>query len=359
MLELKMCPECGVPELINSEYLWLNNGDIIDSRAQSSRMVVIETQNLDLLFRNIAQIIGSEIEHLVITAGRRACRIFLLPFVPGETREKIRNKEIDYELIDAMFRDVARVNGIGDYRPVDKRYEQDEKDYCTVSIGEPHCLPMAVSAHVGAIECLTEVDHGYKYEEVSPNVYRITTLPSPHSEELSKRMWTEPYHHRDGDVELERCATCGGPKALSGYQWYPDRGVIINKPTDRRMGILGNAELDPIFHELEEELGDTIPRAVVEAQRRFTRSGFYTLDDVTDEGDFRNQLALRGLGNLKKLEMKKTGMSMHVENVAMPYIVIGLSQGFFEIGFDLETAVDWELSEEGDLQVEVKPMTYE
>ena len=247
MLELKMCPECGVPELINSEYLWLNNGDIIDSRAQSSRMVVIETQNLDLLFRNIAQIIGSEIEHLVITAGRRACRIFLLPFVPGETREKIRNKEIDYELIDAMFRDVARVNGIGDYRPVDKRYEQDEKDYCTVSIGEPHCLPMAVSAHVGAIECLTEVDQGYRYEEVSSDLYNITAFPSPHQEELSSRMWVKPFEHRDGDIEFERCGTCGGPKILSVYQWHADRGIIVNNTTGRRISIQGEAQLSPVF----------------------------------------------------------------------------------------------------------------
>jgi hypothetical protein len=355
-LELKLCPECGVPELINSEYLWLNNGDIVHSRAQSSRMVVIDTQNLDLLFRNIAQIIGTDLEHLVITAGRRACRIFLLAFVTGEIREKIRKKEIDYELIDAMFRDVARANGIGDYRPVDKRYEQDEKDYCTVSINEPHCLPMAVSAHVGAIESLTEVDQGYRYEEVSPDLYNITAFPSPHQEELSSRMWVKPFEHRDGDIEFERCGTCGGPKILSVYQWHAERGIIVNNTTGRRISIQGEPQLGPVFNELEAELGDTVPRAVVEAQRRFTKSGFYTLDDITDEGGFRTQLALRGLGNLRELKMRKTGMSMRVESAALPYMVVGLSQGFFEMGFGVDSTVDWELSEEGNLQVEIRPV---
>ncbi len=89
-MELKMCPECGVPELINSEYLWLNNGDIIDSRAQSSRMVVIETQNLDLLFRNIAQIIGSEIEHLIITTARRAYRVYLGALRGGDLQVEVK-----------------------------------------------------------------------------------------------------------------------------------------------------------------------------------------------------------------------------------------------------------------------------
>ena len=358
-MELKLCPECGVPEIIAREHRWLNNGDVVQSRAQTSRMVFIETENLDPLFRGIAQIIGTDIEGMIITAGRRAYRVYLEAFVPKETREKIQNKELDYEPIDAVFRDLGRFNGVGSYDFVDRRYEQDEQDYDTVSIKKPYSIPMTVSAHVGAIECLTGVDQGYKYEEVSPDVYNITAFPSPHPVELKERMWFEPFQHREGDLELEKCGTCGGPKALGGYEWDPDRGITINRFTGRRMAIQGSALVDPVFHELEAELGDTVPRVVVEAQRRFTRSGFYTMDDITDEGDFRTQLALRGMGNLKQLEMKRKGMNMRLENVALPLIVIGQAQGFFEMGFGVDTTVEWELSEEGDLQVEVKPVSHE
>jgi len=48
-----------------------------------------------------------------------------------------------------------------------------------------------------------------------------------------------------------------------------------------------------------------------------------------------------------------------LENVALPLIVIGQAQGFFEMGFGVDTTVEWELSEEGDLQVEVKPVSHE
>jgi hypothetical protein len=134
--------------------------------------------------------------------------------------------------------------------------------------------------------------------------------------------------------------------------------VIANINNRRRIAIQGDAMLDPIFAELESELGDTIPRVVVESQRRFTRSGFYTLEDITNEGDFRTQLALRGLGYLKELEMRRKGMRMRIENVALPLIVLGLAQGFFEIGFGLEeTVVDWEISKDGTLEAEVKPNT--
>ena len=360
MNSLERCPECGLPQIVTSEHSWLNNGDIVQSRNHSSRMVFIETENLDPLFAGIEEIIGAPIEHMVITAGRRAYRGYLRSFVPEKVREKIRNREIDYEPIDAAFRDIGRINGVGSYKPVGRRYEQDENDYDTVSITEPHSVPLTVAAHVGAIELLTGVDQGFSYERMFPDLYHITSFPSPHSKELKERLWFHPHAHVDGDVELERCATCGGPKAMSSYQWYPDRGIVVNKVTRRRMAIQGDVLLDPVFQELQEELGDEVNRAVVEAQRRFTKSGFYTIEDITDEGDFRTQLALRGLGNLKELSMRRKGMRLRMENAALPLIIVGLAQGFFEIGFGTgATDVEWELSEDGGLEAEVTPRSQE
>jgi hypothetical protein len=355
-MEYKSCPECGAPEIATGEHIWLNNGDIVHKRAPSSRMIFLESENLDPVFHGIEQIIGVPIEHMIITTNRRAQCVYLGSFVPDKVLEKIRNREMDYEAVDVIFRDLGRIDGLGDYNLVERRYEQDEEDFDTVSIAEPHCVPMAVAAHVGAIEVLTGVDQGYRYEVVSPNVYHVTAYPSPHPEELSKRLWFQPYEHQDGDIELERCATCGGPKALSGYQWYTDRGVILNKTTRRRTTIMGDALLHPIFSELEEELGDEIPRAVVEAQRRFTKSGFYTIEDITGEADFRTQLALRGLGNLEELRMRQQGMHMRVANVVLPLILVGMFQGFFEMSFDLRSSnVEWLVSEKGDLEMEATP----
>jgi hypothetical protein len=355
-MALELCPECGVPKIATSEHLWSNNGDIVHSRAPSTRIIFLETENLDPLFRGIERIIGVPVEHMVITASRRAYRIYVNSFIPESIKEKIQRKEIDYGPLDAAFRDVAGLNGCGRYEEVSHRYEQDEDDYDTVTISEPFSIPMTVAAHLGTIECLTGVNQGYEYDEVSSGVYKITSFPSPHLEELKERLWFEPYQHRDGSLELEKCAACGGPKALAGYQWLPERGLIINRLTRRRMSISGNALLDPVFEELEQELGDEIPRAVVEAQRRFTKGGFYTMEDISEEGDFRTQLALRGLGNLQELTMKRQGMRMRLENAVLPLIVIGLAQGFFEMGFGLDASdVDWELSEDGVLDMEVKP----
>jgi hypothetical protein len=131
----------------------------------------------------------------------------------------------------------------------------------------------------------------------------------------------------------------------------------VNKHTGRRMAMLGPELLDVVFRALEAELGEAIPAAVVEAQRRFVKTGFYSIDEVSDEGDFRTQLALRGMGNLREINMGKDGLNMRIGNAAGHLLAVGMVQGLFEMAFDMPSNVQWELSDEGDLDVEVRPLS--
>jgi len=349
------CPECGVPMLVTSEHLWLDNGDIVQARDRNSRIIFMETENLTPIFRSLEEILGVPVEHMVITVARRAYRVYLRAFIPERVLEKIRRKEMDYEPVDAAFRELGKFNGAGRYELVKRRYERDDDDYDTVSVSEPYCLPLCVAAHVGAIEAITGRDQGYSYREVGPDLYHITAFPSPHPEELKDRLRFRPYEHREGSTELDRCATCGGPRALAEFRWHPDRGVILSGATGRRICIQGNALLEPVFQELEEELGESIPRAVVEAQRRFVTGGFYGPDDVPDEDGFRTYLALRGLGSLGEMRMERSGMRLRVENVAMHLLVAGLAQGFYELRYGTGSEADWQLTGDGTLELEVRP----
>ena len=44
-----------------------------------------------------------------------------------------------------------------------------------------------------------------------------------------------------------------------------------------------------------------------------------------------------------------------MENAALPLLTVGLTQGTFEKAFDVNSEVEWELSEDGDLNIEVSP----
>lgn len=69
----------------------------------------------------------------------------------------------------------------------------------------------------------------------------------------------ERYHSGEGDIRLKRCATCGAPSTLAKYRWDIDAGTIRSEATGRRMAIIGPAVIEPIFTELESELGEDIP----------------------------------------------------------------------------------------------------
>ena len=121
------------------------------------------------------------------------------------------------------------------------------------------------------------------------------------------------------------------------------------------MAIIHPSVLDPVFEELESELGDEIPKVVVEAQRQITQSGFYSVAEIIDADQFRTQLALRGIGNLKNMVMGLNGLRLTLDNACLHLMVVGMAQGLFELAYDTPSTVEWELSAEGDLEVEVVP----
>ena len=366
MQSVQLCPECKVPEIFSAENLWLNNGDIVQKRDQGSRLAFLECENLDPLFANIGEIIGMPIERMIINITARGVKSYLKRMIPEDIRSVLLSMkpgdavlgERCRQLIDPLTETntmLARIMGYGRYEHRGYRYERDEEDFSTIRVTEPYSVPLVVGSHIGHNAALVGGETAVDYEEISPGVYELIAHWAAGDEALEERLKIEEYVHKDGDVELERCGTCGGPAVFSGYEWDLDRGIIRNTFTGRRMAILGPSLLDPIFEELEAELGEAIPRAVVEAQRRFVKTGFYSIEEVRDEGDMRTQFALRGLGNLRQIEMGKKGVRARMDNTTLHLVVVGLIQGLFDMAFDIDSNVEWELSEENDLSVEVTP----
>ncbi len=241
--------------------------------------------------------------------------------------------------------------GSGVFDFVDMRYQGDQDDFFTVSITEPYSLLMCTATHSGAMEAIFGYPHEVTYSEEAAGVYHLRAFPSEHLEELKGRMPQDYYEHSKGDIELERCGTCGGPKALSTYRWNMDRGVITDEVSGRRIAVMSPSQIDPIFNELETELGETIPRVVVEAQRRFTKTGFYSMNDYADMEEFRKGLALRGVGNLQELKISRHAVRMRVENVVLPMMIVGTMQGIFDNAVGVNSVVDWHVSEQGNREL--------
>ena len=365
--ETPVCPECGVPIGITSEHLWLNNGEFVQLRRQDGRLAFLECENLDPLYKIIGEIIGMPVEHMIINATARGLRAYLSEFMPKETISLLRSMTPGNEALEKQCRQIldglsqasimiAKINGTGRYEGKEYRYENDLSDFSRTWIYEPYSIPFVVGSLMGNTAALVGGHHEVEYHQILHDVWEINSRRVAETDtELNERLSFTPFVHREGDIELEGCSSCSGPASLSHFKWHLDRGVVINTLTGRRMAILGPTLLDRVFEELEVELGDTIPRTIVEAQRRFVKTGFYSIEEVQDEGDMREQFALRGLGNLKEIKVGAKGVRARVDSAILHLIIVGLIQGLFEMAFDIESYAEWEYSGEGDLTVEVRP----
>ncbi len=356
MLDISTCPECNVPASFSAGQAWLNNGDITQKANSSARMVFLECENLDPLFANMGEIIGFPVEELIQNITSRGAAIYLGRLIPEELKELVRSREIDVGFLVKAIIHYSQVLGYGKYEFLGLRYEGDEEDYYRQRVMKPFSVPMAAGNLAGALAAAVGGEHSVTCEEVSPQVYEFTSSWTEFPTSITEKLSLKGYEHREGDLELEGCTSCGCPRALSDFRWLLEEGIIENRQTGRRMAVLGVEFLDNTFKVLEDELGKTVPAVVIEAQRRFTKTGFYSIEQVASQDEFRAQLALRGLGNLRMFRMGTWGLRMRIDNAAAHLLTVGMAQGLFEMALDVGSHVDWEFSRQGDLLVEVTPV---
>jgi hypothetical protein len=355
MTSLDRCPECGVPSHITSEHIWLNNGVIVQSRDSRNRMVFIDDTSIEPVFQGIEKIIGVPLEQILITAKRKAVKPYLDSLIPNMTKELLHKREMSWKPINEAFITQASLTGYGKYEVVDFRFENDAGDYIIENISEPYSVPLAAGDMTGAFELLFNCQLATECREISPNLYELKCHVAPHDDTMEGRMHFRHFPLKEGNVELDRCESCGGPAALSQYTWNPERGVILNDSNGTRM-VLTGMELDAIFHELEEELGEEIPGAVIKAKRDVVRHGSYPIEGRNRRG-MQTDLALRGMGNIVELQSNVKGLHMKIENAFLHLIEIGMVQGLYEKALDVETQLEWEFSEQGDLEINLTPIS--
>jgi hypothetical protein len=355
MLDVTLCAECGVPGPFSLGHRWLNNGDIVQTADGRVRMGFIECETLDPLFGNISAIVGASINPLIVNTASKGTAQYLKPLIPKEVKEMVEKGEISVEPFTQLFADFCQILGFGKYEFLAYRFQHDADDFSRTRILHPFSVPEAAGCYSGALCAVVGGEHSVSYQELSPGLFELVSHWTTSHRDQKESAQLHVYSHRDGDIELERCSTCGCPKAFKDYYWDLEKGVIVDGVTGRRLALLGYELLDALFNALEAERGDTVPRVIVEAQRRFVKTGFFSIDELSDEGDFRAQLAMRGMGNLQELRMGSQGMHLRVDNAACNLLMVGMVQGLFEMIFDVDSNVEWELSGQGDLQVDVKP----
>jgi len=353
---IERCGECGVPDRFHQLHRWLTNGDIVQAANQQARMAMVECDTVDDLFRAIGEAIGVSIDHMVINIIARGTQMYMDSLIPPAVKEMIRSKQMDIRVFSQGVMDICHAIGYGRYEFMDYRYENDADDFCRISIFKPFSILETSGAFAGVIASSVGGEHSVTYEEVSPGLFELTTTWTTYPEVLKERLQLNLYAPVAGDLELEKCPLCGTPTLLASMcEWDLENGVITNRDNGCRMTVLGPGLMDSVFEALEWELGDEIPRLVVDAQRRLVKEGLAPIDFSRPVEEVRRHLAVRGLGNLREFAMGAGGASLHLDNPCMRLPFIGLVQGSFERIFGTDSEVEWEESGENALVIAVKP----
>ncbi len=354
MAGMDVCAECGVPTAIAEEQVWLNSGVIVQGTNLSWRIIFTESTGLDSLFSTLEETVGEPIDARVVEASGRSTIFYFENLIRPEIRAMMQGKLIGMDVITEAMMAAAQRNGFGKYELVDLRYEGNEDDYIVIRVTEPFSVPLTVGTLAGSVQIVTGDPQTASLRELPGGVYEITTRVSggPY---ISGELETRPYYHRDGDIYLERCPTCGVPKGLANLRWDLGRGVILDHRTGTRMISIGSDTWDPLFRELEKEFGPRIPAAIVEAQRLLIKKNPSSLKEAAGEEQLRTELALRGMGNLREMKMSSRGAHLRIDNAAHHLFLIAFGQAYFERSYAAETSVEWEISENGDLRVKVAP----
>lgn len=352
MQDMPSCPRCGVPSLLIQDYTWHPGGVILQRGNLEHRMVIMDCDNIDPFFRQIEEMVGASIESTVIETKMRVTRDYLNSIISEDVKEKLRSGEMDIAPVVEMVNISGHLMGYGDSRLADLRLQFDDEDFLINQVREPYSVLLIAGDLGGACESVTSRGQGVSYREISSGLFEVKAWPSYEPRRMRAKPEYKPVSP-EGGIPLERCPECGGPEALSTYHWHVEKGQIVSEDTNRRVAMLGPASIDTIFRELETEFGEDIPRTIVEAQRRFTRGGIYTVREMGEGDSFRRFLALRGLGDLEEIKLRRNSFEMRLANPGLALILAGILQGYFEDVTGQESGIEWEFGEDGAFQMKV------
>ncbi len=370
MSAIRLCKECGVP-FSAKDLQWTTGGTIEQKVPPRERQVFCECEFIDPLFEGISDLLGLPIDHIVIESRRREVKAYVEARYPavlrrsmkyisermmGDSRLKKYARSLLGRASKAMFLRVAEIGracGFGDIRPREDWDFDDRYAHHVHTVIDPYSLLLYLGETLGSAEAWDMEELRIEHERVGKKTYTITLSPGEHPIALADRLQRKDYGFKPGDISFEACPTCGLPRDLSAFHWNIDLGTIKHKSSGRRMAMFGSGSIEAVLDDLEAELGEEIPNATINSQRAFVKTNYDIASwKVSNAGDLKRELALRGLGNLTHFEAGKSGVELAIENSCLHLLMVGTARGFFELIYHLDnSSCEWELSADRTLHI--------
>ncbi len=325
MKKVKLCPECGVPRRISKENRWQDNGAILtfDRDKVRERSAFYEVAGLNEFFRNVEALIGESMFRIIVEARRKDVLGFLEKYLSG--MRGVLARSLGGRIVYHNVATVGATFGLGHFEV----REVKRGEYFTVYCRNVYSVPLLAGDLMATFNAVERLPAAIDIKEVEGGLV-CTVSRGERDETISSRLEPVYVAPKPGSIRFERCTRCDTPLYMKDVVYDYGEGIITDKHTGRRMTFLSTSNMEAIFREFEQELGEEIMPVILEAQRDYAKKTLRG-DELASQSDVRDFFAIRGLGELVGYDLKDNRLEVRMENAYPHLMVVGMLHGMFEI----------------------------
>lgn len=294
MAKLKRCPVCDVPEIMGRDHIWTPEGTITIPSDKTFRMVFLEYKVLNDIMTEFKKDMGDAIDNIVFESKRIYSRQYIDGLLKGPLGFLVRTgiaskkvyKEVSKTGITLGFGNVS----VDHYR---------RKKFVEGVVKEPY-YPAFFAGDVAGVFESVEQTHSKGTWEKRDDGWFLKAEASKEAGYLEDRM-----RHQDdlipGKYKHELCSKCLVSKGLSDYVWEEELGTIT-RGKNERVFLMGSKDLNGVFNELKDALGDPITEGMFKINYKYGKT--LVKRKVTLK-DYVNSLPKDGWGEPIKIRIDK------------------------------------------------------
>jgi hypothetical protein len=320
---MKVCKVCQIPDIVGRDQIWNRDGTITITGDPRFRMGVLEVDLFRDIVARLETIVGPSIHNMFMEGKRKNARHYIDSLLKGPLGFLVRHTKAGGK--KAYLKLLETSTGLG-YGKVDLEvYERKQKVGGTIH--DPYYTPLFMGDVRGAFESIERLPSKGTWDDLGDRATLLVERAGD-KDKLEERFLFKEKSRLDGEVTYEVCEECGLPKDLKQFEWQTESGKIMDNIMKKRVFIMGLNDINAVFMELEEAIGDIVPKSVSDANREF---GLNLVKDgqIKSYRELVKDMTIKGMGESDYREDKE-GKKFIYRNPFNRHYLVGRSLGVFE-----------------------------
>jgi hypothetical protein len=357
---LERCSYCGIPIYVRAAASWNDDGTVTGRYARRTRVVQVYADEINHVLSGIGDRIGLDIGRIVVEGERKAAVQFsrdLMASIPSLLAAVFHNRVMARPLNWFLFRS-AKNAGLGDGKMLEYRWGRS----LVAEFSDPFNVPILAGDILGTVEAFYGKTAEVSWEQHgSMALIKIATREGA-SHVTDERLRPVLPPTVTARVELDRCPRCGIPLEVSRrYSFDLRSGIATEVSTERRIVTVIIDSLYSVFKELANELGEEIPRMIVDLESEYIMENAPPVEPPLTADAMRvllGDLAIKGMGNPVRVSVPAEGeLEVRIDNPFSEELLAGRVLGYFRALRGGAEEIEWTPDTDGFTVIRIRGTT--